>query len=178
MPSPVSLHQRGRRLADSTLRPTRRRTKTYGEVAPFRGVAQHEGPRAIRPIITGPALSLRITGLNCKGFSVITVCNPALMGIFRGGPWHLWAHVSLILDAGHSDTYKYPRTVPLRGEINRAIAISRKSLVRIAFTPPLDQLAQESKFQHSPCARPLVPFLSFDVSRAATCLSPHGALGW
>jgi hypothetical protein len=114
-PSPVSLHQRRRRLADSTLRPTRQRTKTYGEVAPSRGVAQHEGPRAIRPIITGPALSLRITGLNCKGFSVITVCNPALMGIFRGGPRHLRAHASLILDVGHSDTYKYPRTVPLRG---------------------------------------------------------------
>jgi hypothetical protein len=115
MPSPVSLHQRRRRLADSTLRPTRRRTKTYGEVAPSRGVAQHEGPRAIRPIITGPALSLHITGLNCKGFSVITFCNPALMGIFWGGPRHLRAHVSLILDAGHSNTYKYPHTVPLRG---------------------------------------------------------------
>jgi hypothetical protein len=114
-PSPVSLHQRRRRLVDSTLRPTRQRTKTYGEVAPSRGVAQHEGPRAIRPIITGPALSLCITGLNCKGFSVITVCNPALMGIFRGGPRHLRAHASLILGAGHSDTYKYPRTVPLRG---------------------------------------------------------------
>jgi hypothetical protein len=108
--------------ADSTLRPTRRRTKTYGEVAPSRGVVQHEGPRAIRPIVTGPARSLRITGLICKGFSVITVCNPALMGIFRGGPRRLRAHASLILDVGHLDTYKYPRTVPLRGEINRAIA--------------------------------------------------------
>jgi hypothetical protein len=39
----------------STLRPTRRRTKTYGEVAPSRGFAQHEGPRTIRPIVTGPA---------------------------------------------------------------------------------------------------------------------------
>jgi hypothetical protein len=115
MPSPVSLHQRRQRLADSTLRPTRRRTKTYGEVAPSRGVAQHEGPRAIRPIITGPARSLRITGLICKGFSVIIVYNPALMGIFQGGPRRLRAHASLILDAGHSDTYKYPRTVPLRG---------------------------------------------------------------
>jgi hypothetical protein len=115
MPSPVSLHQRRRRLADSTLRPTRRRTKTYGEVAPSRGVAQHESPRAIRPVITGPTLSQRITGLNCKGFSVITVCNPALMGIFRGGPRHLRAHASLILDVGQSETYKYPRTVPLRG---------------------------------------------------------------
>ena len=76
---------------------------------------QHWSPRAIRPVITGPALSLRSTSSNCKGFSVITVCNPALMGIFRGGPRRLRAHASLILDAGHSDTYKYPRTVPLRG---------------------------------------------------------------
>jgi hypothetical protein len=67
-----------RRLADSTLRPTRRRTKAYGEVAPPRGLVQHEGPRAIRPIVTGPTWPLRITGLICKGFSVITVCNPAL----------------------------------------------------------------------------------------------------
>jgi hypothetical protein len=81
---------------------------------PKDGVAQHEGPRAIWPIVTGPARSLRITGLICKGFSVITVCNPALMGIFRGGPRRLRAHASLILDAGHSDTYKYPHT-PLRG---------------------------------------------------------------
>jgi hypothetical protein len=58
-------------------------TKTHGEAAPSHGVAQHESPRIIRPVITGPALLLRITGLNCKGFSIITVCNPALMGIFR-----------------------------------------------------------------------------------------------
>jgi hypothetical protein len=67
-----------RRLADSTLRPTRRRTKAYDEVAPSRGLIQHEGPRAIRPIVTGPARPLHITGLICKGFFVITVCNPAL----------------------------------------------------------------------------------------------------
>jgi hypothetical protein len=72
----------------------------------------------------GPTLSLRSTGLNCKGFYMITVCNPTLMRIFQGEPRHLRAHASLILDAGHSDTYKYPRTVPLRGQINRAIAIS------------------------------------------------------
>jgi chromosome segregation ATPase len=67
-----------RRLADSTLRPTRRRTKAYGEVAPSRGHVQHEGPCAILPIVTGPVWPLRITGLICKGFSVITVRNPAL----------------------------------------------------------------------------------------------------
>jgi hypothetical protein len=32
----------------------------------------------IRPVVTGPAWPLRITGLICKGISVITVCNPAL----------------------------------------------------------------------------------------------------
>jgi hypothetical protein len=67
-----------RRLAESTLRPTRRRTKAYGEVVPSRGLVQHEGPRAIRPIVTGLAWPLRITGLICKGFFVITVYNPAL----------------------------------------------------------------------------------------------------
>ena len=67
-----------RRLADSTLRPMRCRTKAYDKVAPPRGLVQHEGPRAIRPIVTGPTWPLRITGLICKDFSVITVCNPAL----------------------------------------------------------------------------------------------------
>jgi hypothetical protein len=124
MPSPISLHQRRRRPAVFALRPARRRTKTHGEVAPSHGIAQHWSPRAIRPVITGHALSLRSTGLICKGFSVITVCNSALMRIFQGEPRNLRAHASLILDAGHSDTYKYPRTVPLRGQINRAFAIS------------------------------------------------------
>jgi hypothetical protein len=39
---------------------------------------QHGGPRVIRPIATGPAWPLRVTGLICKGISVITVCNSAL----------------------------------------------------------------------------------------------------
>jgi hypothetical protein len=51
-------------------------------------------------------------------------------------------------DERHSGTYKYLRTVPLRGQINRAIAISRVNFVSILPTPLLDQLAQESKFQH------------------------------
>jgi hypothetical protein len=38
--------------------------------------------------------------------------------------------------------------VPLRGWINRAIATSSQNLVYIAFIPPLDHLAQETKFQH------------------------------
>jgi hypothetical protein len=105
MPSLVSLHQRRkddrqtpsldafasfaaptetRRLVDSTLRPMRWGTKASGEVVPSRGVVQHKGPRAIWPIITGPAWPRSITGLICKDFSVITFCNPALMGIFRG----------------------------------------------------------------------------------------------
>jgi hypothetical protein len=44
-----------RRLADSTLRPMRRRMKAYDEVVPSRGLVQHGGPRVIRPIIIGPA---------------------------------------------------------------------------------------------------------------------------
>jgi hypothetical protein len=147
MPLPISLRQRRRRPAVFALRPARRRTKTHGEVAPSRGVAQHWSPRAIRPVIMGHALSLHSTGLICKSFSVITVCNPALMRIFQGEPRNLRAHASLILDAGHSDTYKYPRTVPLRGQINRAFAISNLNPVYVVFTPPLGQLARESKFQ-------------------------------
>jgi hypothetical protein len=43
------------RPAVSTLRPMRCTTKAYGEVAPSRGLVQREGPRRIRPIVTGPA---------------------------------------------------------------------------------------------------------------------------
>jgi hypothetical protein len=67
-----------RRLADSTLHLTRRRTKAYDKVVPSRGLVHHGGPRVIRPIVAGPAWLLRITGLICKGFPVVTVCNPAL----------------------------------------------------------------------------------------------------
>jgi transposase InsO family protein len=61
-----------------TLRPIRHQTKTCDEVIPPCGLVQHGGPRVIRPIVTGPAWPLRVTGLICKGVSVITVCNPAL----------------------------------------------------------------------------------------------------
>jgi hypothetical protein len=44
-----------KRPAVSTLRPTRYKTKAYDEVAPSRVLVQHEGPRRIRPIVTGPA---------------------------------------------------------------------------------------------------------------------------
>jgi hypothetical protein len=67
-----------RRLAASTLRPIRCKTKAYDEVAPSRGLVQREGPRRIQPIVTGPTWPLRITGPVCEGFSVMTVCNPAL----------------------------------------------------------------------------------------------------
>jgi hypothetical protein len=46
---------KAKRPAVSTLRPTRRKTKAYDEVAPSRVLVQHEGPRGIRPIVTGPA---------------------------------------------------------------------------------------------------------------------------
>jgi hypothetical protein len=61
-----------------TLRPIRHRTKTSDEAVSSCDLVQHGGPRVIRPIVTGPAWPLRITGLICKGISVITVCNPAL----------------------------------------------------------------------------------------------------
>jgi hypothetical protein len=61
-----------------TLRPTRRRTKTYDEVIPSRDLVLHGVPRVIRPIVTGLAWPLRVTGLLCKSLPVITVCNPAL----------------------------------------------------------------------------------------------------
>jgi hypothetical protein len=61
-----------------TLHPIRHRTKTCDEVVSSCDLVQHGGPRVIRPIVTGPAWPSRITGLICKGISVITVCNPAL----------------------------------------------------------------------------------------------------
>jgi hypothetical protein len=67
-----------RQQAGDTLRSIRHRMKTCDEVIPPCGLVQHGGPRVIRPIVTGPAWPLRVTGLICKGASVITVCNPAL----------------------------------------------------------------------------------------------------
>jgi hypothetical protein len=61
-----------------TLRSIRHRTKTCVEVIPPCGLVLRGGPRMIRPTVTGPAWPLRVTGLICKGASVITVCNPAL----------------------------------------------------------------------------------------------------
>jgi hypothetical protein len=59
------------------LRSIRHQTKICDEVVPPCGLVQHGGPRVIRPIVTGPAWPLRVTGLICKGIPVITVCNPA-----------------------------------------------------------------------------------------------------
>jgi hypothetical protein len=56
----------------------RHQTKTGNEVIPQCGLVQLGGPRAIRPIVTGPTWPPRVTGLICKGIPVITVCNPAL----------------------------------------------------------------------------------------------------
>jgi hypothetical protein len=47
----------------STLRPTRCKMKAYDEVAPSRGLVQREGPRRIRPIVTGPA---RLSALRAR----------------------------------------------------------------------------------------------------------------
>jgi hypothetical protein len=56
----------------------RHQTKTGDEVIPQCGLVQLRGPRAFRPIVTGPAWPPRVTGLICKGIPVITVCNPTL----------------------------------------------------------------------------------------------------
>jgi hypothetical protein len=47
----------------STLRLIRCKTKAYDEVAPSHGLVQHEGPRRIRPIVTGPA---RLSALRAR----------------------------------------------------------------------------------------------------------------
>jgi hypothetical protein len=75
-----------------TLRPIRHRTKTCDEVIPPCGLVQHGGPRVTRPIVTGPAWPLRVTGLICKGILVITVCNPALCEYF-GNNLGVWGHM-------------------------------------------------------------------------------------
>jgi hypothetical protein len=82
-PSARGLHRGRRSNGDKTtgegiLRSIRHRAKTYNEVIPPCGLIQHGGPRVIRPYVAGPAWPLRVTGLICKGASVITVCNPAL----------------------------------------------------------------------------------------------------
>jgi hypothetical protein len=58
--------------------PIRHQTKACDEVIPPCGLVQLGGPRMIRPIVTGPAWPLFVTGLICKGIPVIIVCNPAL----------------------------------------------------------------------------------------------------
>jgi hypothetical protein len=68
----------GDKTGRDTLRSIRHQTKACDEVILPCGLVQLEGPRTIRPIVTGPAWPLRVTGLNCKGIPVITVCNPAL----------------------------------------------------------------------------------------------------
>jgi hypothetical protein len=75
-----------------TLRPTRRRTKTYDEVILSCDLVQYGGPRVIRPIVTGPAWPLRITSLFHKGLPVITVCNPALRE-YSGDNLGAWGHM-------------------------------------------------------------------------------------
>jgi hypothetical protein len=83
--------RRGRRsnrdktTGEGTLRPIRHQTKTCDEVIPPCGLVQHRGPRVIRPIVTGPAWPLHVTGLICKGIPVqmleLALCRK---GIQRG----------------------------------------------------------------------------------------------
>jgi hypothetical protein len=71
-------YNRDKTTGEGTLRLIRHQTKTCDEVIPPCGLVQHRGPRVIRPIVTGPAWPLHVTGLICKGIPVITVSNPAL----------------------------------------------------------------------------------------------------
>jgi hypothetical protein len=72
--------------------PTRRQTKTYDEVISSCDLVLHGGLRVIRPVVTGPAWPLHITGLFCKGLPVITVCNPALWE-YSGDNLGAWGHM-------------------------------------------------------------------------------------
>jgi hypothetical protein len=65
-------------MVRDTLRLIRHQTKARYEVFPPSDLIQLGGPRMLRPIATGPAWPLCVTGLICKGVPVITVCNPAL----------------------------------------------------------------------------------------------------
>jgi hypothetical protein len=76
-PSLQSLVRR-RQNGQDTLRLIWHQTKACDSVIPPHGLVWLRGPRVIRPIVTGPAWALRVTGLICKGIPVITVCNPAL----------------------------------------------------------------------------------------------------
>jgi hypothetical protein len=86
------------------------------------------------------------------------------MGIFRGQTRRLRAHASLTQDAGHSDTYKYPRTVPVRGWINRAIAPVHVTLLSPLFTL-VGPLAAESKFQQKSKPDLFHPFTPYETNR-------------
>jgi hypothetical protein len=68
----------GDKTGRDTLRSIRHQTKACDEVILPCGLVQLGGPRAIRPIVTGPVWPLRVTGLICNGIPVITVCNPVL----------------------------------------------------------------------------------------------------
>jgi hypothetical protein len=72
----------------------------------------------------GPYVHRRVTGLIYNSFSIMTVCNLPLWEYSGYSPVPEGINV-LAWDVGHSSTYKYPRTVPLRGQINRAIVIPR-----------------------------------------------------
>jgi hypothetical protein len=75
-----------------TLRLIRHQTKGRHEVFPPSGLIQLGGPRMLRPIATGPAWPLCVTGLICKGVPIITVCNPALWE-YSGDNLGSWGHM-------------------------------------------------------------------------------------
>jgi hypothetical protein len=82
----------GDKTGRDTLRWIRHQMKACDEVILPCGLVQLGGPRTIRPIVTGPAWPLRVTGLNCKGIPVIIVCNPALWE-YSGDNLGVWGHM-------------------------------------------------------------------------------------
>jgi hypothetical protein len=81
------------------------------------------GPGGIRRAVTGPVRISVSQAASAIAFSVMTVCNLHLWEYSGDKPGargqeRLWQRTG-----GRSSAYKYPRTVPVRGQINRAIGI-------------------------------------------------------
>jgi hypothetical protein len=83
------------------------------------------GPGGIRPTVTGPTRISVLRAASVIAFSVMAVCNLHLWEYSGDKPGargqeRLWQGTG-----GRSSAYKYPRTVPVRGQINGAIGIPR-----------------------------------------------------
>ena len=107
------------------LRPLHGKAKGLSNSTGLAPLPRPRGPGGIQPTVTGPARISVLWAASVIAFSVMTVCNLHLWEYSRDKPStrehkRLWHGTS-----GHSSTYKYPRTGPVRGQINRAFAIPR-----------------------------------------------------